>query len=306
MEKLIVNLAGLIAELKPEDLPQALKPWFEGGVPLLRGRGGIKLKGDRRGTFAAFAWEEVEGTPHLAVQFGPKEAFSVLRRRSRAALERMLLDLGAFPTREEEAEGIRFLGLRSAPGPSWAQLPEGSWFRLRGTSWSRLDEAARKVRAGKVRPTPGPEPRKVRVARDLAEFLHVVRKVGPSFSWRRAMERDGEALKVYIEWFGSPPPMALAEAVRSRNLEALKVLLENGFPPDLCEWDGTPILHLAVRKNFTEGVLLLLAYGADKEARDRRGRKALEFATNEVVASLLREGGSPETPKELLSLLSEV
>jgi len=306
VERLFADINGLLAELGPEDLPRALRPWFEGELPRLRGGGGVGAKGDGRGRWASFAWERAGEALCLAVRFGPREALPALRRRARRALEGLLLDLGLFPTREEEAEGVRFLGLRSARGPSWAELPGGLWVRVRGLSWSGLGEAARRLKAeGGGRPS-GPKPRRARVARGVEELLRVVRLVGPSFSWREAMERGGEALKAYIEWFGLPPARALPEAVRSRNLEALRVLLSKGLSPDLREEDGTPVLHLAAKKNFTEGVVLLLAHGADRRAVDPRGRRALELATNREIASLLEEGEVRKTPKGLLGILSEV
>ncbi|HKQ75296.1 MAG TPA: ankyrin repeat domain-containing protein [Blastocatellia bacterium] len=94
---------------------------------------------------------------------------------------------------------------------------------------------------------------------------------------------------------------ALHRAVRARSPAAVLQLLKAGARVDvrLGKRGSTPI-HLAVQSTGAGGtggavseqleiIMMLLEHGADPEAKDARGRSALDWATNEQVSSALQK-----------------
>ena len=87
---------------------------------------------------------------------------------------------------------------------------------------------------------------------------------------------------------------ALIHAAENGDTEAVRLMLDLGFPPDMRasdEADGATALHAAAASGSPETVRLLLHSGADIEARDTRWDSSpLVWA---IVGSGLRLGGAP-------------
>lgn len=75
-----------------------------------------------------------------------------------------------------------------------------------------------------------------------------------------------------------PAPSSPAEAIRSRNLEALQQILAAGADPQASDYNGTPLLHLAVDRGHQPIVELLLDAGTEVDARDADSGKTPLFA----------------------------
>lgn len=74
--------------------------------------------------------------------------------------------------------------------------------------------------------------------------------------------------------------------------EFVKLLLENGADPNACDSSRQTPLHRAAIGGNAKTVELLLAYGAEKEVRDRTLRKPVDYAVAEhhdSVARLLQQ-----------------
>ena len=75
---------------------------------------------------------------------------------------------------------------------------------------------------------------------------------------------------------------AVLLATRSRELEAVQMVVELGLDVNLCPTDRPSALHTAVRVGADEIVEYLAARGADFAARDHQGRTPLEEAEFEA------------------------
>ncbi len=84
---------------------------------------------------------------------------------------------------------------------------------------------------------------------------------------------------------------ALIYAVRARQVETVRFLLENKAAPNARSLTGRTALMLAAMNGDAEIVRLLLKHGADRMLTDREGRETLEYATSQEIADLL------DTPK---------
>ena len=87
-------------------------------------------------------------------------------------------------------------------------------------------------------------------------------------------------------------------AARQRNVEVLKLMLTLGVPIDGRNKDGTtPLLVAAADGREPQIVQVLIAAGADVNARDNYGRSVLAATTSREVASLLEaRGARAESP----------
>ena len=70
----------------------------------------------------------------------------------------------------------------------------------------------------------------------------------------------------------------------------MELLLQNGADVDAKNQDGKTVLHLLALNGISEGVEMLLKYGARKDIKDGKGRTPLQIAEyyNEAVVALLR------------------
>lgn len=79
---------------------------------------------------------------------------------------------------------------------------------------------------------------------------------------------------------GDTPLMA---AIRDKNVEVTRVLLENGADPDFADKAGGLPLHFAVQKKNMEIVKLLVAHGANIDKQDSKfGNTALSVAISKT------------------------
>jgi palmitoyltransferase ZDHHC13/17 len=83
---------------------------------------------------------------------------------------------------------------------------------------------------------------------------------------------------------GSTP---LYYALYNSQYRTMWMLLENGADPGYINRTGLGLLHTCVRFDDVLAFLLLLSYGADIQARDRRGRSVLEYAESRKSRRIL-------------------
>lgn len=84
---------------------------------------------------------------------------------------------------------------------------------------------------------------------------------------------------------------ALVYAADHGNVEAVRLMLDVGFPVGARDRDGTTALHAAAGSGSADAVAALIAAGADLESRDAMfGGTPLSWAT---VGSGLRMGRNP-------------
>ena len=92
---------------------------------------------------------------------------------------------------------------------------------------------------------------------------------------------------------GGMPPAPLHDASREGNVELVEILIAGGADVNARDGWGMP-LHYASWNDHAEVVNLLLAGGADVNAKDSEGRTPLGLATEEkniAVAKLLLAAG---------------
>jgi hypothetical protein len=83
------------------------------------------------------------------------------------------------------------------------------------------------------------------------------------------------------------------QAARQRNVDALRLMLTLGLPVDARNKDGvTPLLVAAADGREPQNVAVLIAAGADVNARDNYGRTVLGAARSRDVAALLEARGA--------------
>src|SRR5262245_59983363 len=91
----------------------------------------------------------------------------------------------------------------------------------------------------------------------------------------------------------------LAEAVKQRDLKAVRALLQQRVDVDAPEPDGSTALHWAAHYADPVAVDLLLRAGANVAATNRYGATPLALAVSQanaaVVDSLLKGGADPNT-----------
>jgi ankyrin repeat protein len=81
---------------------------------------------------------------------------------------------------------------------------------------------------------------------------------------------DREQATARREWLAEADPDAIVRAAEAGNMPALELMLELGFGADARGHDGATPLHTAAYGGSPEAVRLLLARGAEIEARDTR------------------------------------
>lgn len=98
-----------------------------------------------------------------------------------------------------------------------------------------------------------------------------------------------------VSWHGE----SLAQCVRDGDVESVKLFIASGFPPDVRDKAGVPILCLAARFKHRNVVELLLESGADINAQsDDRGYSPLMDAAQQgdegLLEYLLGHGSNPD------------
>lgn len=125
--------------------------------------------------------------------------------------------------------------------------------------------------------------------------------LGRTALWRAARQGQFNEVQSLLRVESAAQPdvdgeTPLHAAVRSRNLDVVRALLQSGTMPTVANKHGMTPLHLATQENLAEIVDALLAGGADVEARDTFGCTPLHDAARKsspgVVARLLRSGAS--------------
>lgn len=106
-------------------------------------------------------------------------------------------------------------------------------------------------------------------------------------AWTRNEERrmaKATLLELGISWHAE----SLAQCVREGDTKAVELFIESGFPPDVRDKSGVPLLCLAARAKHRAIVQLLLARGANIDAQsDDRGYSAVMEAAHQGEQSLL-------------------
>ncbi len=119
-----------------------------------------------------------------------------------------------------------------------------------------------------------------------------------SVEWTQKEERrlaKTALLERGISWHGE----SLAQCVREGDVESVKLFIASGFPPDVRDKAGVPLLCLAARFKHRNVVELLLERGADINAQsDDRGYSPLMDATQQgdegLLAYLLEHGSDTD------------
>ena len=93
--------------------------------------------------------------------------------------------------------------------------------------------------------------------------------------------------------------MDLCKAVESNNTEWVRFFLRGGADTNVCDEQGTPLLHLAAVKNQKEVARLLIEGGADVDVLNERGQTVFDIANTEV-AKVIKE------TKETMDRLKEI
>lgn len=75
-------------------------------------------------------------------------------------------------------------------------------------------------------------------------------------------------------------------AISRGNMEVVKAFLEAGLDPNDRLFADNPLLIQAVKSNRTAIAQLLLEAGADKNAKDKSGKRAIDYAQNELAKLL--------------------
>ena len=79
------------------------------------------------------------------------------------------------------------------------------------------------------------------------------------------------------------PQYPLHYAVRYHHVNVVRYLLEQGADRDKANTSGHTLLHLAAGSNDLKTAKLLMVYGADLNARDRRGSLPIDWAYSEEM-----------------------
>jgi ankyrin repeat protein len=117
--------------------------------------------------------------------------------------------------------------------------------------------------------------------------LHLAAEYGSASIVQRLIQQGAD-----IEVSGEGRRRALTLAVKNRNLEAMRVLIEKGADVDYAHEKG---LLEAMRSGDEEIVRLLLSNGAKIESRDDEGNTALHLASSEdTILSLIESGADIE------------
>jgi ankyrin repeat protein len=92
-----------------------------------------------------------------------------------------------------------------------------------------------------------------------------------------------------LDWQDNGGFTALMIASQFGHIEVVKLLLERGAKLDLQVPSGPTALIIASAQGNTDVVKLLLESGANKELKTLEGKKALDYAKNTDIETLLTE-----------------
>jgi len=110
------------------------------------------------------------------------------------------------------------------------------------------------------------------------------------------LKSPSEPQKVVIVQPPQPPDISISDAARKGNIEAVKQHIAAGTNLNAKRATRTP-LHWAAGKGHKEIAELLIAEGADVNAKDEDGSTTLDYAKGETADLLRKHGG--KTKKEL-------
>lgn len=96
--------------------------------------------------------------------------------------------------------------------------------------------------------------------------------------------KETVGLDIYSPNLGYP----ITLAIERDRFECLDMLLSAGVDPNNPIYSDNPLLIRAVQVNDARMVERLLQAGADKNARDKKGKRAIDYAKGDAVAKLLR------------------
>ena len=95
-----------------------------------------------------------------------------------------------------------------------------------------------------------------------------------------SMIREQKSISTFLLKKGAKNPFMLVEAVREKNLKALKSYLKSDFDPNSCDPKGAPALHWAVQSADVAVVETLVKNGAKTSMTD------LEFGQNPLMVAI--------------------
>lgn len=199
------------------------------------------------------------------------------RRESRAGIERFLFGVShilaiASPEATERAWFAYLVGLaRGSAMPVTLFLPDGG---APAGHW--LDD--------------------LNAFRSIAEVLeHYTHEAVDWNERERRRMAKASLLELGISWHAE----SLAQCVKEGDTKAVELFLDSGFPADIRDKTGVPLLCLATRARHLSVADLLLDRGADIDAQsDDRGYSALMDAAQQgeggILDRLLERGASPD------------
>ena len=110
-------------------------------------------------------------------------------------------------------------------------------------------------------------------------------------------EREDDATTTALEDYAraNASVTALQEAVNTRSLPLMELMLDAGLDPDTTQGDGTPLVHQVVTWDTARGLAMLIEAGADVGAEDSNSdesvlRKAMTKGPPEKLALLIEHG----------------
>jgi cytoskeletal protein RodZ len=151
---------------------------------------------------------------------------------------------------------------------------------------ARMQETAPAVAAA---PAPAPAPALPQFSQtDKAIAADVPsRRATPSIGAEPSLQRSLEtAQSPSVAYVARPPapaavaanPIQLFTVIQAKDAAALRQALSQSTSPNARNAEGNPALHQAVIQRWPEGVRILLAAGADRNAKNNKGHTAADVA----------------------------